>query len=350
MVDFQFGRSMSVTLSRNLHLTQNLLILDGLTGTGKTMMSALLESCNRVEVGRFLYDVEYVAISGMLGAQTPESTKAILGLIIDWKLYDNMISREVNFRPSDLSSVFKSWRALKYVQRLFKPDGPSVIERLETEQPIMMINTHQLLCAMDSLFEQFQNKIHVVEMERHPLYMLEHWMSYIDMHGTSARDFTVWIEDKDQNSVPWFSHGWRDEYWSLTKFDRVVKSIESLTEQMDVQYQKQNASQLMVVPFENFVLNTHEYVSSISSWVGTTPTSQTQKALKSENLPRLNINAGLNKKIYQRYGFNNQDQQETHAENYKTKQAYAKKYQTSISAPILQKLIERYETRYGLWF
>jgi hypothetical protein len=200
------------------------------------------------------------------------------------------------------------------------------------------------------LFEQFENRIHVVEMERHPLYLLEHWMSYMDMHGTSARDFTMWVNDKNQKPVPWFAHNWRDEYWSLTKFDRVVKSIESLIESMDAQYEKQPTSRLMVVPFEDFTLNTDNYVSFIANWLGTEKTAQTKKACQKQNLPRRNINAGLNKKIYQRYGFNNKDQLQSHEENYSSKLAYAKKHQSRVSAPILERLIERYEKRHGLWF
>lgn len=350
MVDIRYGNDMTPIISRNKYLTEKLLVLDGLTGTGKTMMSALLESYNRVEVGRFIYDIEYISISEMLGAQRRDATKAILGLVIDSKLYDNMISREVNFRPSDLSSVFKNWRAFNYIQRLFKADGDAVIDRLNQQKPIMMINTHQLLAAMDSLFEQFNENVFVVEMERHPLYLLEHWLSYMDMHGVSARDFTIWVEDSKKNSVPWFAHSWRDEYWSLTKFDRVVKSIDSLVDLMDDQYAKQPASQLMVVPFEDFTLNTGRYVEEISTWLGTEATSQTKKACKKQNLPRTNINAGLNKKIYQRYGYSKNDQLQSHVENYKAKLTFANKHKTSVSGPILDKLIERYESQHGLWF
>ena len=282
MAVFQFGECMSIDFKRDQFLTDRLLILDGLTGTGKTMISNVLESFERVEAGRFIYDVEHIAISHALGAIRLDAAKALLGLLIDWKLYDNMISREVNFRPSDLSSVLKNGRALQYIKRLFQPDGNAVANRLRDEKPIMMINTHQLLGAMDSLFEQFSNKIYVVEMERHPLYLLEHWMSYMDMHGTSARDFTIWIADKGNRSVPWFAHEWRHDYWSLTKFDRVVKSIESLTNLIDFQYKKQSQSHLVSIPFEDFCLNSDRYIDELSTWLGSDRTMQTQKSCKKQ--------------------------------------------------------------------
>jgi len=341
---------MSQKLIRDKYLTKNLLVLDGLTGTGKSMMAALLESYSRVEVGRFIYDVEYVSISEMLGAQRSDSAEALLGLIIDSKLYDNMISREINFRPSDLSSVLKIRTMSKYLKRLFYKDGEVVAQRIKDENPIMLINTHQMLPAIDSLLKQFQGRVKVIEMERHPLYLLEHWVSYIDMHGSSARDFTIWLEDSHSRAVPWFACEWVDEYWSLSKFDRAVLSIESLTKNIDKKYNSISNSVLKAIPFEDFSLNTGCYVEELAAWIGTSTTKQTKNACTRQNLPRKNINAGLNKKIYQRHGYDDTDKFQSHFENYKTKLSYAKRRQSDVSKPILEKLIERYETNYKIWF
>ena len=214
----------------------------------------------------------------------------------------------------------------------------------------MMVNTHQLLGAMDCLFEQFRGKIYVVEMERHLLYLLEHWMSYMDMHGTSARDFTLWIADEEGKSVPWFAYEWRHDYWSMTKFDRVVKSIETLTKLIDAQYKKQPKSHLVSIPFEDFCLNSNKYIHELSIWLEASRTAQTQRSCEQQKLPRSNINDGLNRKIYQRYGYKQSSKPQTHAENYAEKLAYADIHQSEISEPILKKLIQRYEARFGLWF
>ena len=63
MAAFQSGEHMNVDFKRDQFLTDKLLVLDGLTGTGKTMISNVLESFEKVEVGRFIYDVEHIAIS-----------------------------------------------------------------------------------------------------------------------------------------------------------------------------------------------------------------------------------------------------------------------------------------------
>ena len=339
-----------IKLIRNHHLTKNLLVLDGLSGTGKTMMSAILQSFDRVENGRFIYDVEYISISSYLGAHRSDSAQSLLDLIIDWKLYDNLISREVNFRPSDLSTIFKHPNWFEYIGRLLQDDGASVIERIEKKNPIMMIITHQLMLAMEPLMQQFKNRIKVVEMVRHPYYLLDHWIASGDIFARTPRDFTVWIDDDHGAPVPWFAQGWKDSYWSLSKFDRAVLSIESLSRD----YKKNNTSQThqttFIIPFEHFVLQTEDYVTKLADWIGTSASRYTRKLCRKQNLPRSNINAGLNKPIYQRYRYNDQDKNLSHLDSYRQKKLFVDNQKSSVSGPIIEKLVNEYEDEFGLWF
>jgi len=333
---------------RNHHLTEDLVVLDGLTGTGKTMLAPIIGSFERVEVGRFIYDIEYICVSQALGAHRSDSAQHILDLIIDWKLYDNFISREVNFRPGDLSTVLSSHRWPEYLARLFRSDGEQVELDLATKKPIMFIITHQLKTAMQPLIKQFQGRIKIVEMVRHPYYLLEHWMTPMELHGNSARDFTSWVADNNGRGVPWFANDWKDEYWNLSKFDRAVFSIDSLTNPQSTKYKP--PVEVKTIPFEDFVLNTNNYLNSIASWLGTKTSSNSEKAAKKQNLPRSNINAGINKSIYQRYNYRHSDRLLTHQESYQNKEQYAKDNMSKLSAPTLQKLVDNYESKFGLWF
>lgn len=339
-----------IKLIRGDHLTKNLLVLDGLTGTGKTMMSAILQSFDRVENGRFIYDLEYISISSYLGAHRSDSAQSLLDLIIDWKLYDNLISREVNFRPSDLSTIFKHPNWFEYIRRLCQDDGASVMERIETTNPIMMIITHQLMMAMEPLMQQFKNRIKVVEMVRHPYYLLDHWIASVEIFATTPRDFTVWVDNESGVPVPWFAHEWRESYWSLSKFDRAVLSIESLSRHYKESKSTKILETTFVVPFEHFVLRTDDYLNDLAEWIGTSTTNHTRKLCRKQNLPRSNINAGLNKSIYRRYRYNDADKYLSHQESYMQKKEFADNQKTSISGPVLERLVSDYEEKFGLWF
>ena len=339
-----------VRLIRNDHLTNNLLVLDGLTGTGKTMISSVLQSFDRVENGRFIYDLDYIAISSYLGAHREDSVCALLDLVVDWKLYDNLISREINLRPSDLSSIFRHPQWFEYIRRLFQKDGASATHRLELKNPIMMVITHQLALAMEPLRKQFRDRIKIVEMVRHPYYLLDHWIAALDILSKTPRDFTVWVEDQTGAPVPWFAHEWRNRYWSLSSFDRAVLSIDSLSKHHNEMTSTKIQGTNFVVPFESFVLRTDDYLTDLAKWIGTSTTKHTHKICRKQNLPRTNINAGLNKSIYRRYNYNDAEKYLSHQQSYMQKKEFADSQKSSISGPILKRLVSEYEERFGLWF
>jgi hypothetical protein len=117
------------TYSRNVSITDQVLILDGLTGTGKTMFGPILGCLNGVQPGRFEYMVEYLSIVAESGHLGPDAAKSLIRTLIDVKTYDNSISREVNFRPKDLSSVLKHGDRVKIFIQLMQNDGTTAIKQ-----------------------------------------------------------------------------------------------------------------------------------------------------------------------------------------------------------------------------
>ena len=97
----------NINFKRDLNLNKQIVVLDGLTGSGKTMLGPLLSSFDRMQSGRFEYIFEYLSITHHFNKIEDDALCSILKLHADVKLFDGMFSREVNFRPSDLSSIFK---------------------------------------------------------------------------------------------------------------------------------------------------------------------------------------------------------------------------------------------------
>ena len=108
-----------MNFTRSLNLCNQIVILDGLTGTGKTMFAPLINSFERVQNSRFEYMIEYLCISSKKEKIKSDAASSMLNLLADIKYYDGAISREVNFRPSDLSSVFSGPNWYQYLKQLF---------------------------------------------------------------------------------------------------------------------------------------------------------------------------------------------------------------------------------------
>ena len=85
------------------------------------------------------------------------------------------LSREVNFRPDDLSSIFKSTKRFKYVQRLFRNDLKRSINELNdgTEQVFLVV--HQLLDTSIILDEIPNKSVKRLLATRHPYYLFDHF-------------------------------------------------------------------------------------------------------------------------------------------------------------------------------
>ena len=335
---------------RKLHLCNQIIILDGLTGTGKTMFSHLINSFDRVQNSRFEYMIEYLCITTSKGKLDQDAASAMLNLLADIKYYDGSISREVNFRPSDLSSVFSGPNTYKYIKQLFMPDGEKAGIRLKKENPILFFVTHQILSCIDTALNAFGDRLKVVQMVRHPLYLVEHWESYIMMHGNNARDFTLWVDHKGE-SLPWFTEGWEELYCKSNSYDKSIYSICNLMKYVfDYASSDIMNSSLMFIPFEKFVLNPNEYIEKLELFLNSKSTELTKKVLTKQNVPRISINDGPQKQIYKRYGLKKYKKGSSHSEDYLQKLESIKLKSSNDAFIYLQETCKSYEKTFGIWF
>jgi hypothetical protein len=294
--------------------------------------------------------MEYLFITSKNEKVNPDASFAMLNILADIKTYDGAISREVNFRPKDLSSVFNSSKAFKYFRQLFLADGESAGARIQKEKPILFFVTHQILSCIESAITAFGDRLKVVEMVRHPLYLLDHWDSYIMMHGNNARDFTMWIDYKG-TAIPWFAKGWEQKYVDSTSFDKSIYSIESLLESV-FKYSESDEmkNSIMFIPFERFVLEPTYFISELEIFLRTAATKETKGILKAQRVPRPSINAGPQKSIYKRYGLKKYEKGVSHKEDYRLKLDSARSKSSPEAFEVLNRICEKYEKAFCLWF
>lgn len=333
---------------RDKTLAKDIIILDGLTGTGKTMFSPLIASLKNVQNPRFEYMLEYILISAQLGKLEKDAASALLNLLADVKFYDGLISREVNFRPSDLSSVFANKKFAKYFRQLFSKDGDAVETIIKKNPPKLFFITHQILSCLEQLKAAYGERVRVVQMVRHPLYLIDHWMSYIDMHGNSERDFTVWLDNYDSPPAPWFSASWRDEYGKIEKIEKVLKSIETLMEPV-YQCVESSDDSVLIIPFEEFVIRPQPYMSKLEMFIGSGSTADTKRVMREQKVPRKHIISGPLKKIYSRYGVKKGVVTCTDQEEYLMRKAkFSETYCTELSSR-LEQLDEKYKRYFNVF-
>ena len=157
---------------RSGRLAQNIIIIDGFPGCGKTLFGPIISSLDRVELLSYAFEIEFICRLNKLSKIEDDAAISLIKMLVDHKLYQTMMGRDTNFRYSDLSSVFNDSSPLRYFKRIFQKGDDFVPERIKEENPILSLTTHDLLAYSDPLVKGLEERLTFIEILRHPLYMI----------------------------------------------------------------------------------------------------------------------------------------------------------------------------------
>lgn len=278
-------------------LKNKILFVDGLSGTGKIMMAKILGSLSNFSVPRYFYSVEWAAQGVSDESMSHDFFNAWISLLTDQLTYDFHLSRELNFRPDDLTSVLKSPGTLTALARLLKKDGPGVFENMEPSGLSLIV--HQSFGGFHAIHEALGERLIWIEMVRRPAGLISHWASYIDRHGVCPSDFTL-FRSLGEYSVPWFID--RPDLFArgntATKTLTALISLYSRLEKFDQEVE--GAKNVITIPFENFVFDPWTYLLKIERATGSTFEKTSKKVLARERVPRLKLELGRKGNAYLR--------------------------------------------------
>lgn len=339
---------MELEVVREPYLAQRILLVDGIFGCGKTMLSPIVGALERVELLAYSYPIEYTCALLHLGKLSVDAATVLIRMYTDVQLYDTMMSREVNFRPSDLSSVFKSSHPFRYLRRLFQEGDAAVPAQIKKERPILHLTTHNLLTVAEPLFAALGNRLVFVEVIRHPLYMLKQQMLNMErLHG-DVRDFTVYIKYAN-TALPFFVQGWQEQYRKANAVDRAIYYMEHMGERIAKQTDrfKREDRYLITVPFERFVLEPWPYLQEIIEHLETRATPLTHRMLRKQNVPRTRIADGINLGIYRYCGWEPPEKNSSERDELVKRREFAvRSGVTSEALSVLDRLSAEYEKKY----
>lgn len=330
------------------YLAERVVCVGGQPGCGKSLMNFIIGSFANVEIHKYNYALEYICSLHVLGKLDDGTATAMVEMLTDLDLYNMMMSRETNFRPSDCSSVFQNPGCWRYLRRLFQPGDAAVVERIKAEQPILHLMIHNLLILSPTLLKALGARVRIIEVVRHPLYMIKQWFLYIDRYGAEPRDFGICLEFQG-GAVPFFARGWEERYMQSNAMDRVIYSIESLSQVGERIWQglsDAQRAQSMVVPFERFVLDPWPFLCAIEELLGTTMTPLTRRELKRQRVPRSRLADGLPLPVYKRCGWEPPAKGTSEREELAWRRAYASASATVAGMATLDRLSHAYEERY----
>ena len=295
-------------ICRLYNLTENVVIVDGQPGCGKTMLSPIISTLDRVEIMTFAFEIEFNCRLFQLGKITKDAASSMVSMFVDHRLYQTMMGREVNFRYSYISSVFNSKKKLEYFKRIFSKGDKRIPEMINFKKPILHLTTHDLLSVSEPLIFSLGRRVTLIELVRHPLYMINQQVVNMKELLDNPRDIQICFEYKDKQ-LPYFCNGIEEDFIGSNIYEKAVLTIHKLTMSNDLKrlkWKNQLPENYVHIPFEKFVVNPYPFLTKITKALNTVYGKKTVKELNRQKVPRKLFSDGINLKIYKRYGWKNQ--------------------------------------------
>lgn len=334
--------------TRNLTYPGNVLLIDGISGSGKTMVTRLADAYPATTSPAFNYSLEYSSILHSLGKIDTPAAQVLIKLNLDQRRYDGSIAREVNFRPSDLSSVLKSSKRNEYLRSLIKSDSAEISAEKMDARPNLCFVTHQLHGATNLIEETLKEKYFELMCIRHPYYLLSHWESYVHLLGNSPRDFTLWVDFNGAN-IPWFIKSYQSVFLESDAINRAALCVVEILQQAFSKLSHPEPRRI-VIPFEKFVLDPSKIIAEIEAIIPLGSSNSVNKTLRKEKVPRRHINSGRNLEIYKRYGSGALKSSFDMKNDFKAQEGEAERRLSPEIFGQMQQLSKRYLEEFGDWF
>jgi len=331
-----------VKVSREKTMLNKAIIVDGIPGCGKTLVSSIISSFEKVELYKFCYEIEYYCLLHYFNQIDLNTSSKMIRLKFDQLIYDVMMGREVNFRFNDQSSVFQTANKMRYFKRIFQEGDQSVPNKIIEQKPILNVATHLMSGFSEPILEALKEKVILFTMHRDPMFMIQQNIFNVDKLFGTNRDFQLYFE-KDQKNLPFYTVGWEDKFLKSSPKERAIYFLEWSRKQFIKNKKINNLfNNYYEFTFESFVLNSFFHMKKMTDLIGTSYSSSTNKICKREKVPRKIISDGRNIEIYRRIGW-----KKMKAENKKTEYEILKKWAyneiSSDAANSLDWLVEDYK-------
>ena len=273
-------------------LFDKIVFIDGIGSSGKNILGPILSTYKGVELHRMDTIFEHVGALHHFGKISLEGATTLMKYALDEYLYSGMIGRNVNFRPSDYSCVSQGMNTAKYLERLLNADeGDVIAAKIKKEKPIFQNLTHELLGFSRPCFEAFGDKIHFIEVVRHPVNLVDRWINAglgENRYNSDARSFVLAIK-AGSRAVPYYAREVRSEYHKMKPVDRIISDLSCIYFHVKDYYralQPKWKKQVMFIKFEDLVTDTRKWLNQISSFVGLKEGPNLEAVMKLQRCPR----------------------------------------------------------------
>ena len=271
------------------------LIIDGLTRSGKTLIAPIVSSLTKTYQFQFLNNIDRIVTLLFHKKISIEAASSLIKIDINEGLYNLNISRNINLRPDDASSILQNINSKQYIKNLSKKEGDYVISEINKKRFLMPYVTHDTL-SMLSNFNDLNIPYKLIHIYRDPIEnIFKMFKRYKDRYSkkksnkydlNNPRFYAVLIKKKNI-LFPHYSKNKENYYSKLNLLERLVFYYIENFNRIIAQYKKaDNKKNILLLKFDDLLISPNNEVLKICKFLSRKKTSFTKKILKSSRLPR----------------------------------------------------------------
>ena len=248
--------------------------------------------------------------------------KSLINIFLNEGIYYLNLSRGVNFRPEDNSSVLKNKNYKLFIKNLTKKEGDHVINQIKKDKKLPIYMSHDLLSVVD-LLEKIIPKFRILHIIRNPIDNIFSFYSKYNKRYKgkkynldNPRFFSLAFKKKER-LFPYYATNNSNYFLSLNNLEKSTYYYLKIIEKSQKKYKNfKNKNKIKIILFDDLVQNPKDSIKQLEKYLNLKTSSFTKIACKIENIPRLinlkkrkekldfiknNINKDLFKKLEKKY-------------------------------------------------
>ncbi len=271
-------------------LTNKIIFVDGITRTGKALLNTLLLGFEKTSSIQFFNVLEQLMPMYVNNKISRNAMSAFLKLYLNENFYNYKLSRNLNFRYNDLTSIYNTKNPIEFLRNFEKNEGDAIIEEFLNEDLYFQFQTHDLLTHFSS-FLDLNIDVQVIELFRHPIDTVHSWYKRgwgKRFDNVDKRNWTTLFKYKS-NTISHYVVGNEEEYLKLNEMGKCVFMHNLLVKKAIDEYKKLDHNQkekLLILKYEDLLINTEIVLNKISHFLDLERSSHMDKVKETSRVPR----------------------------------------------------------------
>lgn len=281
-----------ITFIKKATLFNKVIFVDGTAHVGKLLLGPLLSAYENVQMHKVETFYEHLCVLHHYGKISLDAAVTFMRNFLDESLYNAEIGRNVNIRPSDYSSVFQGFNQQRFLENLFSEEGEAAVRRIRRNRSVYQNLTHEILGFIEPCFAAFGDRLHVVEVIRHPADMVNCWLRRGwggNRLSSDPRSFIISF-DYQGRQTPYYAFPFKEKFHAMNGPDRVINCIDSCNRRIMRTYSRlppRWKKKVLFVKFEHLVTDSRRELARIAAFAGLKETPHLKKVMVQQRCPRV---------------------------------------------------------------